>query len=93
MKSFFKDLIFLFLGVQVTEEESRSTVVWVNTFGSDLRDCGKKKGADVREPYLGEKSVRWSKYDEQMNHIEAASGPGLPRLDSTAELIGKLGKK
>ena len=92
MKSFFKDLIFLFLGVQVTEEESRSTVVWVNTFKSDLRDVV-KKGAEVREPYLDEKSVRWSKYDEQMNHIETASGPGLPRLDSTAELIGKLGKK
>ena len=61
MNSFFKDLIFLFLGVQVTEEESRSTVVWVNTFGSDLRDVVKKKGAGVREPYLGEKSLIWSK--------------------------------
>ena len=32
VKSWLFDLIFLFFGVQVTEEESRSTVVWVNTF-------------------------------------------------------------
>ena len=33
------------------------------------------------------------KCDEQMNHIEAASGLRLPWLDGTAELIRELGQK